>query len=26
VVVNGQVAWSKGAYSDAQSGEICALN
>jgi N-acyl-D-aspartate/D-glutamate deacylase len=26
VVVNGQVAWAKGAYSGAASGEICALN
>jgi N-acyl-D-aspartate/D-glutamate deacylase len=26
VVVNGQVAWAKGAYTDAEAGEICALN
>ena len=26
VVVNGQVAWAKGAYSGAASGDICALN
>ena len=26
VVVNGEVAWSKGAYSGSQSGAICALN
>jgi len=26
VVVNGQIAWTQGAYTDAVSGEICALN
>ncbi len=26
VVVNGEIAWSKGAYTDAAAGTICALN
>jgi N-acyl-D-amino-acid deacylase len=26
VVVNGQVAWAKGAYSGSKSGAICGLN
>ena len=26
VVVNGQVAWAKGAYSGSTSGAICGLN
>jgi hypothetical protein len=26
VVVNGEVAWEGGRYTDAKSGEICALN
>ncbi len=26
VVVNGQIAWSQGAYTDAAAGAICALN
>jgi N-acyl-D-amino-acid deacylase len=26
VVVNGQVAWAKGAYSGSQSGVVCGLN
>jgi N-acyl-D-aspartate/D-glutamate deacylase len=26
VVVNGEIAWTAGAYTDASSGEVCALN
>ena len=25
VLVNGQIAWAKGAYTNAQTGQICAL-
>jgi len=26
VVVNGQIAWQAGRYTDARAGAICALN